>query len=144
MSMLFFLFCEWFESCLVNLHGVIIGCTHHMFGLQHGWHELLQCWWWFLMFLLLTFKKSITTTHSLHNCLTQGHGIRHGQQKVFHISMKSKRNWFKSVAASHEMSHASCLNLEAYTKARCVPWWRVCNLFVDVRFLSESLKEAPN
>jgi hypothetical protein len=42
--MLFLLFCEWFKSCLVNLHRVIIGCKHHLFGLQHGWHELLQCW----------------------------------------------------------------------------------------------------
>jgi hypothetical protein len=42
--MLFLLFCELFELCLVNLHGVVIGCKHHMFGLQHGWHELPQCW----------------------------------------------------------------------------------------------------
>jgi hypothetical protein len=28
--------------------------------------------------------------HSLHNYLTQGHGIKHGQQKVLHVSMESK------------------------------------------------------
>jgi hypothetical protein len=84
------LFCEWFESCFVNLHGVIIGCKHHMFRLQHGWRELPQCWWRFPMFLLSTFKKSMITTHSLCDYLTQGHGIRHGQHKVHHISTKSK------------------------------------------------------
>jgi hypothetical protein len=49
-----------------------------MFGLQHGWCELLQCWWWFPSLFLLTFKKSIITTHSLCDCLTQGCGIMHG------------------------------------------------------------------
>jgi hypothetical protein len=81
---------EWFELCLVDLHGVIIGWRHHMFRLQHGWHELLQCWWWFQTFLLSTFKKSIITMHSLCNCLIQGCGIMHGQWKVLHISIESK------------------------------------------------------
>jgi len=34
--MLFILFYEWFELCLVDLHGVVIGCKHHMFRLQQG------------------------------------------------------------------------------------------------------------
>jgi hypothetical protein len=89
-SALFFIFCEWFESCFVNLHGVVIGYKHHMFGLQHGQRELLQYWCWFSMLLLLMFKKLIIVMHSLCNCLTQGHGIKHGQKKVLLISMDSK------------------------------------------------------
>jgi hypothetical protein len=79
MSTLFLLFCEWFESCYVDLHGVVIECKHHMFGLQHEWHELFQCWWQFPSLLLSTFKKSIITTLNLRDCLIQGRGIRHGQ-----------------------------------------------------------------
>jgi hypothetical protein len=37
---LFLLFCEWFESCFVNLHGVITRWKHHMFRLQRGWCEI--------------------------------------------------------------------------------------------------------
>ncbi len=88
--MLFLLSYEWFELCLVDLHGVVIGCRRHMFGLQHGWCELSQCWWRFLMLFLLRFKKSIITTHNLCNCMIKGCGIKHGQQKVLHISTKSK------------------------------------------------------
>jgi hypothetical protein len=79
MLTLFFLFCEWFESCFVDSHGVVIGCKHHMFGLQHGWHELFQCWWRFPTLVMYTFTKSIITTHNLSDYLTQGHGIKHGQ-----------------------------------------------------------------
>jgi len=78
MLLLFLLFYEWFKSCMVDFHGVIIGCKHHMFRLQHGWHKLLQCWWQFSTLLLSTFKKSIITTHNLSDYLTQGHGIKHG------------------------------------------------------------------
>jgi hypothetical protein len=42
------------------------------------------------------------------------------------------------------MSHASCLNLEAYINAGCDPWQRVCNLLVAIHFLSKSLKETSN
>jgi hypothetical protein len=42
------------------------------------------------------------------------------------------------------MSHASCLNLEAYIKARRDPWQRVCNLLIAIHFLSKLLKKAPN
>jgi len=35
-----------------------------------------------------------------------------------------------SIALSHEISHASCLNLEAYTEVGRVPWQIVHNLFV--------------
>jgi len=83
MSTLFFMFYEWFELCLVDLHGVVIGCRHRIFGLQHEWHEWRQCRWWFLMFFLLTFKKLIITINSLHNYLIQGHGIKHGQKRSF-------------------------------------------------------------
>jgi len=61
-----------------------------LFWLQHGWCEWAQCWWRFPTFLLSMFKKSIIITHNLCDCLTQGHGIKHGQQWVFHISTKSK------------------------------------------------------
>jgi hypothetical protein len=40
------------------------------------------------------------------------------------------------------MSHASCLNLKAYTKVGHVPWQKAHNLFGVIRFLSESPKEA--
>jgi hypothetical protein len=42
------------------------------------------------------------------------------------------------------MSHANYLNSEVYTKNGCDPWQRGHNLLIVVRFLSESLKEAPN
>jgi hypothetical protein len=46
--------------------------------------------------------------------------------------------------SSHEMSHASCLNLKMYIEAMHVPWQRARNLFVDVHCLFESSKETPN
>ncbi len=49
-----------------------------------------------------------------------------------------------STTSSHEMSHANYLNSEVYTKNGCDPWQRGHNLLIVVRFLSESLKEAPN
>ncbi len=79
---------EWFELCLVDLHGVIIRCRHHMFRLQHGLWP--QCWWWFPMLLLPMFKKSTIIVHKLCNCLIEGYGIRHGQHNVLHIFTKSK------------------------------------------------------
>jgi hypothetical protein len=90
MPTLFFLICEWFKTWLVDLHGAVIGCRHHMFWLQHGWCEWAQCWWRFPTFILSMFKKSIIIMHNLCNCLTQGHGIKHGQQWVFHVSVDSK------------------------------------------------------
>ncbi len=49
-----------------------------------------------------------------------------------------------NIALSHEMSHASCQNLKAYTEVGHVPWQKVCNLFVVICSLFESSKEAPN
>ncbi len=144
MLTLFFLFCEWFESCLVNLHGVIIRCWHHMFGLQYGWCELLQCWWQFPMFLLLTFKKLIITTHILRDCLTQGQGIRHGQPKVLHISMESKLKLVHERSLLPRNVTCQLLISEVYIEVRCVPWRRAHNLFVVIHSLSELPKEAPN
>jgi hypothetical protein len=53
-------------------------------------------------FFLSTFKKLIIIMHSLCNCLTQGHGIRHGNHKVFHISTKSK------LKLAHEHNFIPC------------------------------------
>jgi hypothetical protein len=83
--------------------------------------------------------------HSLCNCLTQGREIRHGQQKVLHVSTKSK---LKMVHEHNlilwNMSHVSCLNLEAYTGAKCDPWRIVHNLLIVVCFSFELLKKTPN
>jgi hypothetical protein len=49
-----------------------------------------------------------------------------------------------SLVSYHEMSHASCLNLEVYIEVMRDPWQKVCNLFIVVCFLFESLKQAPN
>jgi hypothetical protein len=43
----------------------------------------------------------------------------------------------------HQMSHASCLNVETYIKVGRDPWQRVRNLLVAIHFLFESLKETP-
>jgi hypothetical protein len=48
-----------------------------------------------------------------------------------------------STTLSHEISHACCLNLEVYTKAKRDPWQRARNLLV-VHYLSKLPKETPN
>jgi hypothetical protein len=42
------------------------------------------------------------------------------------------------------MSHANCLNSDAYTDASHDPWRKDHNLLVDVHFLSKSPKFAMN
>ncbi len=64
--------------------------------------------------------------------------------KPFTSSRSSNENWFMSATLSHEMSHASCLNSEAYTEVGRDPWRRVCNLLVDVCYLFELPKKTPN
>jgi hypothetical protein len=115
-------------SWLVTLQPLALVVSPRLGLWQHGWRELPQCWWWFPTFILSMFKKSMITTHNLHNCLTQGCEIRHGQQKVLHVSTKSK------LKLAHEcrlvlwnMSHVSCLNLNMYTGAKCDPWRKVHN-----------------
>jgi hypothetical protein len=49
-----------------------------------------------------------------------------------------------NVASSHEISHANCLNLDAYKDGGHDPWQKDHNLLVDVCSLSEYPKVVGN
>jgi hypothetical protein len=62
--------------------------------------------------------------------------------RFFTSSRNVNGNWFMNVPLSHEISHVSYLNLEAYIEATCNPWRRIRNLLVVICFLSELKKNT--
>jgi hypothetical protein len=95
------------------------------FSYQRSKNQLSQC----IACVIVWFKV-------VGSCMVNG--------RSFTFPLNPNWNWFMSVALSHEISHVGCLNLETYVEVGHVPWWRVCNLFVDVRSLFESSKKALN
>jgi hypothetical protein len=135
--MLFFLFCEWFELCLVNLHGVVIGCRHNMFGLEHGGMNCVnvgdgsQCF---------SYQHSKSWLSQRTTCVIVWFkvlGLSMVNERSFTSPQSPNWNWFTSATLSHEMSHVNCRHLEAYIKVGCDFWWRVHNSLVVICSLFE-------
>jgi hypothetical protein len=65
-------------------------------------------------------------------------------KRFFTSLQKPNQNWLISVALSHEMSHASCLNIKTYTKVGCDPWRRILDLLVAICSLIELPRKTLN
>jgi len=143
MSLLFYLFHEWFESCFIDSHGIILWCKCHQWGWCDG-HEIFLEWWQFPMLFMTSFKKLIITLNHLGNVWFNVVGSSIVSNKSLTSQCNPNWNWLMSATSFHELSHVKCLNSYEYTIVKWGPWWNDCNLFIVVHSLFESPKMALN